>query len=287
MKAQSSCHLAIQNCLDSRSFAIAHLYKEERTMEMHIHNCYEIYYSISGARQFIIDNCAYPICPGDIFFINQYESHKLAQLEETVHERIVISLYPEYVHNLSTDKTNLDACFSSRPAGFSHRLSLDKEQQKRFLYYINKLTNVSGYGQDVIETSIMMELLVFLNSTCLSHHVEADNEDAVSFDSQKTMDILSYINANISNPISIQQLASHFYLSPSYLSRIFRASTGTTITKYITARRITIAKVLLSEGASVMSAFEGSGFTDYSNFYKSFTKAVGISPKKFAQLSLQ
>ena len=37
---------------------------------------------------------------------------------------------------------------------------------------------------------------------------------------------------------------------------------------------------------NVMEAFERSGFTDYSNFFKAFTKAVGISPKKYASLSV-
>ena len=38
--------------------------------------------------------------------------------------------------------------------------------------------------------------------------------------------------------------------------------------------------------SNVMEAFERSGFTDYSNFFKAFTKAVGISPKKYASLSV-
>ena len=50
--------------------------------------------------------------------------------------------------------------------------------------------------------------------------------------------------------------------------------------------RISIAKAVLNENGNVMEAFERSGFTDYSNFFKAFTKAVGISPKKYASLSV-
>ena len=42
----------------------------------------------------------------------------------------------------------------------------------------------------------------------------------------------------------------------------------------------------MNENGNVMEAFERSGFTDYSNFFKAFTKAVGISPKKYASLSV-
>ena len=42
--------------MDTHTFAFAHLYNDEKAMDMHIHDCYEIYYSISGGKQFLIDN---------------------------------------------------------------------------------------------------------------------------------------------------------------------------------------------------------------------------------------
>ncbi len=60
MEELTSCKTAIDNCKTSGTFAIAHLYKEEKAMDMHIHDCYEIYYSICGGKQFLIDNCFTP-----------------------------------------------------------------------------------------------------------------------------------------------------------------------------------------------------------------------------------
>ena len=96
MEILSSCKDSIANCIEQKFFAIAHLYSDEKPMDMHIHDCYEIYYSISGGKQFLIDNCFYNIFPGDIFFINQYESHHLTQIDSQVHERIIISIYPDF-----------------------------------------------------------------------------------------------------------------------------------------------------------------------------------------------
>lgn len=283
MKEFFSCKQAIDTCSVTRTFAIAHLYKEEKTMDMHIHDCYEIYYSISGGKQFLIDQKFYAIKPGDIFVINQYESHKLTQVDSMVHERIVLSIHPEYTKRLSTPATNLDACFSDRSADFSHKISFSKEQQKRFLYLINKITNAEGYGQDIMEQSAFMEMMLMINAAVLAPHEALSRTDSVY--NEQVDDILAYINQNIASPISIQQLAETFFLSESYICRIFKSSTGTTINKYINARRISIAKALLNDGDSVMEAYEKSGFTDYSNFFKTFTKAVGISPKKYAQFS--
>lgn len=253
-------------------------------MEMHIHDCYELYYSISGGKQFLIDNRFYSIAPGDLFIINQYESHKLTQIDSCVHERIVLSIHPDFVKRLSTSETNLDHCFTNRSGHFQHKLSLSKEQQKRFLYYISKITSAEGFAHDIIECSAFMELLAMINSLSTANAGEAIPQ-SYKYNHQ-VEDILAYINQNISQPITMEQLSSQFYLSSSYICRIFKAATGTTINKYITARRISIAKAQLNEGSSAAEAFERSGFSDYSSFFKAFTKAVGVSPKKYANLSI-
>lgn len=274
----------MENCMATQTFAIAHLYKEEKTMDMHIHDCHEIYYSISGGKQFLIDNKIYTIEPGDIFIINQYESHKITQVDKMVHERIVLSIHPEYTRRLSTAQTDLDACFSDRAEGFSHRIPLNKEQQNRFLYYISKITDAGGYGQDLVEQTAFTELLLLINGAVRTIHLPEAAESRTY--NHQVDDILAYINLNIAFPITIEQLSGEFFLSESYICRIFKSATGTTINKYISARRISIAKSLLRDGASVTEAYEKSGFSDYSNFFKTFTKAVGISPKKYAQCSV-
>ena len=284
MEELSSCKTAIEHCLSTKTFAIAHLYKEEKAMDMHIHDCYELYYSISGGRQFLIDNRFYSIAPGDLFIINQYESHKLTQIDNHIHERIVLSIYPDYVKRISTADTNLDYCFSNRDTGFQHKVSLDKAGQNRFLYYINKMTSATGFAHDILEQAAFMELLVLIN--VLSNANAAQAAPAEYKYSHQVEDILAYINQNIALGITVEQLAANFFLSESYICRIFKQATGTTINKYITARRISIAKAHLNEGDSVGEAFEKSGFGDYSSFFKAFTKAVGVSPKKYASLSV-
>jgi len=271
--------------MDTRSFAIAHLYKEEKTMEMHIHDCYEIYYSISGGKQFLIDNKFYSISPGDVFIINQYESHYITQIEECVHERIVLSVHPEYVRALSQGEADLNRCFQERTSGFSHKVSLSKEQQRDFLYLVNKIANAKDYAHEIIETAAFMELMVLLNKAyAVNLSIAPTASEAVHYNPQVD-EILTYINRNITEAIRIDDLAETFHMSDSYICRIFKAATGTTVNKYITARRISIAKAFLNEGKSVQETFEESGFSDYSSFFKAFTKAVGISPKKYAQCS--
>lgn len=289
MLIYNSCQSAIRSCLDTRTFAIAQLYNNEKPMSIHIHDCYEIYFSISGGKQFLIDNRVYEFEPGDIFFINQFESHYLSKIDQINHIRVVISIYPEYLKRFSTEQTDLNYCFTYRNPIWGHKLSLTSEERKRFMYFIHKLSEDQGYGQDVLEQAVFLELMTFLNRIFLSHcvHPQApvlrdETRSAIKTRHSQIDEILNYINQHLSENLSIATLASHFYLSSSYLCKIFKEATGTTINRYITAKRISQAKALLAEGYSVAETGSLCGFGDYSNFLKSFTKAVGISPKKYA-----
>ena len=283
MKEFASCKEAINNCINNKYFSIAHLHSEEETMAIHIHDSYELYYSISGGKQFLIDNKLYDINPGDLFVINQFESHYVSQISKMIHERIVLSIHPDFLKAISTDKTDLSYCFTHRDENFSHKIQLDKEQQSRFMYFINKIISVEGFGSDRIEYSSFIELMTYFTKLFV------DNEDSLLSNykyNNQIQDIISYINDNVLENITIKHLAEHFFLSESYICRIFKLATGTTINKYITARRISIAKALLSNGANINDVYIDCGFNDYSNFLKSFKKAVGVSPKKYSTFSM-
>ena len=268
--------------IEKKYFSIAHLYKDEKAMEMHIHDCYEVYFSISGGKQFLIDNKVYDIAPGDLFLINQYDSHYLTQIDKELHERIVIMIDPEFMQSISSKETDLDACFQKRSEKFSHKISLTSEQQGRFLYFVNKILTSNSYGHDLLEKAIFTELFVMINQIIYDKMSNRAEEKPATYNEQVDA-ILSYLNNNIQYPISIGDLSKHFYISESYICRIFKSATGTTINKYMTARRISIAKSLLAEGIGVSEVCDRCGFSDYSNFLKAFTKSVGISPKKYSQ----
>ncbi|WP_092243393.1 AraC family transcriptional regulator [Butyrivibrio sp. INlla21] len=282
MKELNSCKAAMAESIANKYFSVAHLYKDEKAMEMHIHDCYEVYYSISGGKQFLIDNKLYDIEPGDIFLISQYDSHYLTQIDKELHERIVIMIDPEFMKSISSTETDLDACFHNRSEGFSHRIRLTQEQQTRFLYFINKIVTSNGFGHDLLERATFTELFVMINQIVSARDNNFSEEKLATYNEQVDA-ILSYINNNINEPISIGDLAKQFYISESYICRIFKSATGTTIGKYMTARRISIAKSLLADGRGVSDVCEECGFSDYSNFLKAFTKSVGISPKKYSQ----
>ena len=284
MKIYDSCQASIDSCLFDKSFSIAWLYNDEKAMGIHTHDCYEVYFSISGGKQFLIDNSLYEFKPGDIFFINQLENHYLSKVEQVTHERIVIFIEPKYLESASTLQTDLRYCFTHRDPSIGHRVSLTKEEQSRFMYFIHNLSEKRTFGQDIFDQALFLELITFLNTIYMSrcaHEPELIQSVSKPHHS-KINEVMSYINQHLSEDLSITALSSQFYISSSYLRRIFKDATDTTVNQYVIAKRISCAKVLLSEGYAVAEVSRLCGFGDYSSFLKSFTKVVGVSPKKYS-----
>ena len=82
--------------------------------------------------------------------------------------------------------------------------------------------------------------------------------------------------------LNINKIAGTVYLSPNYISVIFKQMTGETIIDFLTKTRMENAKILLAEtNFRVLEISEMVGFKDASYFSKVFKKYTGLHPQKF------
>ena len=274
----------------SQTFAISHLHRIRLPLNIDLIGCYKLFFFLTGKKKFHIDHLVYDVEPGDLFFVNQRELHYLSHLnEEDDHERIVIFVYPDFLKSLCTGQTDLCSCFVHPADQLGHKLQLQSKERDRLMHFVHKYSGCDGFGEDILSMSIFSELMVYVNRTRQNHSQQHEGERPATVlgvdlnQSRQISPILSYIDSHITEDLSLDQLSRQFFLTPSYLCRIFKNGTGTTIHKYITAKRITLAKDLLTQGYSVTDACNSSGFKDYNGFLKSFVDAVGIPPKKYSQ----
>ena len=92
---------------------------------------------------------------------------------------------------------------------------------------------------------------------------------------------LAYINENLSQTITLEQLAARFYVSKYHLSHAFSREMGVSVYRYILLRRLLLARQLMAAGESAGGACRACGFTDYTSFYRAFKSEYGISPREF------
>ncbi|HBV52267.1 MAG TPA: hypothetical protein DEF06_08260, partial [Clostridiales bacterium] len=93
---------------------------------------------------------------------------------------------------------------------------------------------------------------------------------------------IAYIGAHCEKPLHLQELASNVYLSPSYLSKLFKKHTRETLTHFIQRKRIQeVCRLLDTTELSVKAAASEAGFRDMKTFYEIIKKHVGTTPASY------
>ncbi|WP_018214136.1 PocR ligand-binding domain-containing protein [Desulfitobacterium hafniense] len=144
----------------------------------------------------------------------------------------------------------------------------------------------SGFYEKILETNSVAELChrsqIMLDAylRCVQDPKEQSNLKAV----QKAAD---YIAQNSDRKITIDEVAHYVYLSPCYLSRIFKQNLGCTLMEYLTQIRVEKAKVMLRDPKyNISQVAEESGFEDPGYFTRVFKKVEGITPSRYKQNAL-
>ena len=93
---------------------------------------------------------------------------------------------------------------------------------------------------------------------------------------------VDYVQGNICEKLSLHTVAHALYISPTYLSQLFRRELNTTFTQYLSERRIALACEMLREpGATIASVACALGYADYFYFSRVFKKVMNQSPGSY------
>ena len=93
--------------------------------------------------------------------------------------------------------------------------------------------------------------------------------------------IVSYFEDHYSEKISLDTIAENMYLSPFYISKIFKSETGDTPIRHLINIRLERARELLvQEEMSIQEVAAAVGYEDAYHFSKLFKKYYGKSPSQ-------
>ncbi|HBV96486.1 MAG: hypothetical protein JL50_13810 [Peptococcaceae bacterium BICA1-7] len=95
-------------------------------------------------------------------------------------------------------------------------------------------------------------------------------------------DAIIYIESNLHKKLSLEELASRYYISPAYFYRIFRAVTNQTVKSYILGRKLSAAAVALKKtGRNVVDIAFQYGFNSHEQFTRDFFKMFHVTPSRY------
>jgi AraC-like DNA-binding protein len=134
---------------------------------------------------------------------------------------------------------------------------------------------------------ILMELLAGCEHyQLLSATTSAQLGDESSI--ERTNRAVDYIFAHYGRELSLEEVAEHLGMKPTYFSRVFKQATGRSFVEFVNRLRISKSCELLAEGdRPVTEVCFASGFNNLSNFNRRFQQLKGMTPSHYRRLAVQ
>lgn len=245
----------------------------KKDFSYHYHDFHKIIVFISGKVTYHIEGKAYHLKPRDILLVSQGAIHK-PEIDPSVP-------YERYIFWIRDDLScqELNTCFqkaNDRSFNLVRADSAMQERLKDLLPEIEQTLQNKHFGDTVLRNALFTQFMIYINRIFLRTSSSPDKK-TYSSDTQVEQ-LLKYINRNLSENLSIDQLANRFFFSKYHMMRKFKNETGYTIHNYITSKRLLMARSLISQGMPVMKAAQASGFHDYTTFVRAYKKQFGKAP---------
>lgn len=249
-------------------------YPEDKNYFMHIHDRCEIFFILSGDISYLVEGSYYTLDSFDLMVMRPAEAHRAKIESSTKYERYVINLPLSFVDQIDPEG-RLKQPFNNRPLGKGNLYHFSEEDAGILLKLFQDMNrNTNEYDRNL---SIRTHLPLLLD---IIYRKYKEQECLDSMPPSMSERIILYVNKHIYEDLSIPKLASHFYLSPSQFSRVFKQATGSAPWDYITQKRLTAAKEKIRSGIPAWQAGTDCGFSDYSTFYRAYRKLYGSAPSK-------
>ena len=255
-----------------------------KPIPFHYHDFHKIILFLDGDIDYVIEGKTYHLAARDIVFVSAGEIHRPIFLpSQAAYERIVIYVAPEFLSRWQAqgrEPVDLARCFvqARQTASVMHQAPGTNHDLLFHMERLEKASRAEGFASGLYMEVLFIEFMILLNRSLDDH--ELAGLDNASYD-PKIQNILAYINQHLAEPLSVDALAAHAYMSKFYLMRKFKADTGYGIHQYIRSKRLLLARDLLKTDLPITQISAEIGFADYSTFSRAFKEMFQCSPREY------
>lgn len=252
---------------------------EKKAFDFHYHDFYKVLIFLNGNVSYNVEGKYFDLQPGDVILVSAGEIHRPVIHSNVPYERIIAYLSRDFFESYRENDFDLFYCFQETMTAGSNLIRIEETIRPNFTFLNKELAKScqeQEFASSLYRRVKFVEYLILLNRSLLSHDTACIHASDYN---QTVLDIMDYINEHITEDLDIDIISEHFYLTRFYIMHLFKSETGITIGKYITEKRLFMARKLIQNGTSVTDACYQSGFRNYSAFYRAFKNKYHRSPK--------
>jgi len=254
---------------------------------VHTHDFHELMIIVQGKATHLLNDREYPLLPGDVYFIRPGDKHGFVVRDPDVLQEVNLVFRLDQLNLDLRDITAIpgyQAMFVLEPAlrkqtDFAARLRLNPEELKKVLDIVDEMEYELAKehpGYRLRSVTLLLELLVFLSRS----YTKSEILDTRKI--QRMGEAVSYIEHNLSEDMTVAQLAERAHCTTNQLREIFQKAYGVSPLEYLTRARINRAMELLRDADwSITRIAFDCGFNDSNYFTRTFRKHTGTTPSTY------
>lgn len=244
-------------------------------VKCHYHSKYELYYLYEGERIYFIHDKTYHIRKGTLVLIPPNVIHATMNVKDYIYDRFLLTFSKRDIDKVISCFSNVNffEVFEKK----IHVINFPPKEQLVIEAILESMNEI----QDEEKRRFLLSHLLFIANNNKGIKPKTTKADLTS--TQKTItDMMSYMNNNFSNNITLKDVSEKFFLDSCYISKTFKRVVGISFVDYINNVRIIEAKKLLATSdLSIISIATSVGFKSNTHFGRVFKKINGISPLQY------
>ena len=253
--------------------------------QRHLHSSTELYFMLEGERYYFIEQDTFLVKTGMAVLVNPHQIHKTHTVNHGGYHRFLLQLEPSLMDLFSRLSDNYDLVTKSYDI-----VEFSREDWKKVLTLIEQLKNEMLHDtekENTMSRLIAMQLIAMFvlgqKKQQRIHQKHPFPDRIVHASKYKIVhEIILYIQDHYAEECSLDEIASQFYISRAYLTRVFKLITGFTIKEYLTLCRVRNAKTLLqTTNLSITEIAARTGFGNITNFEKNFKNMTSLTPLQY------
>lgn len=233
--------------------------------EREIHSYHEIILYMGTDAEFLTEEGHRKIKHNTLIIIPKEKYHFFRISKNQIFPRMKISISDAAIKNTPLSQLVSDIKIINNPS-------------ESILYLLDKLMSSlkdkTSEGNSFYAHSVLMLILAELD------RLSEEDINKIAKNNQLSTALADYISENLSSQLDVNTLSQKMHTSPSNITHTFKKDFGITLHQYIIQKRLSLARRMINEGDQPSKIYSDVGFSDYSSFYKAYTKFFGYPPSE-------